>query len=157
MKKLITILISALACSAQAGDLTIVETETGVTAEYSGPPPSARNNGGVPGPAVTNDTVERVNFLTAQIEQLKKDTADLLKLTGNETEDELTQKQALADENRLQIDAYTNEFRQLTGTTQNIAAAADQPKEEQTVRWQSPRQEKKMQIMELKKRRMSAP
>lgn len=157
MNRFLTILIVALAASAQAGEVTIVETDSGVTAELTGSPSSTGNSNEMPGAAVNIDNAARVKFLSGQIEQLKKEIADISQLTGNETEEELTQKNALADEKKLQIETYTNEYRQLAGNTRNTTAGTDQPKEEQTERYQSYRQERKSQIRELKKLRATSP
>jgi len=146
MKTLITMLILLLATTAQAGESKIVETETGLIAEITGSPASS-----------SIDNATRLKDLTARIEQLKKERADILKLKGNETEDELMQKNALADEKKLQIESYSAEISQLTANDQNMAAGTEQPKAEQPERYQSYRQEKKNQIMELKKMRMNPP
>ena len=62
-----------------------------------------------------------------------------------------------AEEKKLQKDFDAAETSQLTDKDQNTAAGTGQPKEEQPVRYQSYREEKKSKVRELKKLRMSSP
>ena len=158
MKFFITIAVLSLTTAVQAGEVKIIETETGVIAEYTGTASAGGSKENeTTSPVVNNGSSDRVKYLASQIEQLKREAADMMKLTGNETEDELALKTALADEKKQQIETYNNEISQLTGNTQNNTVDTALPKEEQPLNHQSYRQEKKRQIRELKKLRMSPP
>lgn len=128
MNRFAVIFILILASSVQAGELRIVETDTEIIAEYTGTPSSA--DGDVDAPAagagndraaMVNDKAVMVNFITAQIEQLRRELADLLKRSGTESEEEQQAKDALAAEKRLQIKTYEDEIRRLTGNPQTEA------------------------------------
>lgn len=152
MFKTITILMLALPLSVQAGELKIIETETGIIAEFSGSPSSAGNDIEVPGTAVDNDNASMVDFINAQIEQLKKDAAEISKLTGKETEEELALIKAHAYAKDQQIKAYSDELDQLTGIAESKEADVVQSAEEQPSQQQDYRQEMKIPLRALKRR-----
>ena len=152
-----TILIISLATTVQAGEVKIVETESGVVAEYTGAPSSAGSDAETPSAAVNDDNAKRVKYLTSQIEQLQTEKADILNLSGNETEDELALANVLADEKKKQIEAYVNEIKQLTGNAGKNEAETAQPREDQPLKQKNYRQEKKRQLKELRKLQMPSP
>jgi len=157
MNRFMAFLIISLATTAQAGEVKIVETESGVVAEYTGSPSSAGSDAETPSAAVNDDNATRVKYLTSQIEQLNKEKDEILNLSGNETEDELALVNALADEKNKLIEAYDNEIKRLTGNARKNEAEMVQSKEEQPLRQKSYRQEKKRQLRELKKLQLTSP
>jgi hypothetical protein len=157
MYRFMTILMISLATSAYAGEVHIVETESGVVAEYTGSPSSVGSDAETPATAGNHVHATRVNHLNSQIEQLQKEKDEILTLSGNETEEEVALVHALADEKNKLIEDYDNEIRQLTGNTQKNEADMGHPREEQPLRQKNYRQEKKRQIKELKKLPATSP
>lgn len=127
MNRLVTILLLSLATAVQAGEVKIVETDSGIIAEYTGSPSSTVTDNEIPVVAGENDDATRVNFLTAQIEQLKREVAEILKLSGNETEDERQAKEALAAEKKQRIQSYEDEIRRMSGKSQAEAVQKPAP------------------------------
>jgi hypothetical protein len=155
MKRIMTLIMLSLATVVQAGEQKIVETEAGITVEYTGS--SAPAQGGADSAAaLANDYSQRVQSLTAQVEQLRREAADILQMTGAESAEEIALKKALAEEKRLQIEACSKELGQLAGTGA-AAADASPPQADKPVRAPNYRAEKKQQIRDLKMLRMTAP
>jgi TolA-binding protein len=127
MNRLVTILLLSLATAVQAGEVKIIETETGIIAEYTGSPSSTVTDCEIPVAAAENDSATRVNFLTAEIEQLKREVAEILKLSGNETEDEQQAKEALAAEIKQRIECYEDEIHRMSGKPQTEAVQKPAP------------------------------
>src|ERR1700680_1696834 len=100
MKKLITVILVSLATMVQAGELKIVETSEGITAEYSGSPSEKSGDKELPVTTGNASNGVRVKFLNARIEQLGKEADGLAKLSGSETEDELVKKNAVAEDKK---------------------------------------------------------
>jgi hypothetical protein len=118
MNRLLIVSLLALATTVQADELRIAETGEIIIVEYVGTP-SGRSSESVKLSMTGNNAeVPRVRHLTARIEQLRKEVEDILELSGNESEDELTLKNALADENQRQIETYSKEVRRISGTSQ---------------------------------------
>jgi len=157
MNRLITIIILSLATIVQADEVKIIETETGVIAEYTGSPTSTGNDSEVPDTSANNDKTTRVEFITAQIEQLKMEVAEIMTLTGNETEDELATIKVQAAAKYQQLEAYANELSQLIDIAKKKEADAARQEEVQPLQQQNNRQEKKKQYKELKKMRTTPP
>jgi iron only hydrogenase large subunit-like protein len=134
-----------------AGEPKIVETESGVIVEYSGSPSYPGSGENSP---VNDENAMMVRAIALRIEQLKKETADISKLTGEETEAELAYKKALVTEKNRQIEVFAREVGQLEGGGQVKAPEIDQARVEQSQRQLNHRQEKKQRIMELKQLRL---
>jgi len=122
MNSLMTIILLSLATAVQAGEVSIVETESGIIAEYAGSPSSTGRASEIPAAAAENVSATEVNLITAQIEQLNMEVAEILNLTGNETEDELQAKEALAAEKKQQIESYEEKIRRMSGKPQTEEA-----------------------------------
>ena len=153
-----------LATILHAGEPKITETDSAIIVEYDGSPTSIGSSSELTDPAVNADNANNaikadnammVKVITAQMERLKREATEILKLTGRETEEELAQKKALAGEKYRQIEAYAYEVSQLTGqpNSEDPALAT----EEQPSSPLSYRQEKKQRIRELKKLRTFSP
>jgi hypothetical protein len=128
MNRLMTILLLSLATSVQADEVKIVETESAIIAEYTGSPSSTGSDSEIAAAAVKNDITTMVNPLTAQIEKLKMEVSEILKLTGNETDDEKQALEVLAAEEKRQIEFYENEIRQMSVQPQPEAVEKDAPR-----------------------------
>jgi len=122
-----SLLLLSLATAVQADEIKIEETESGIIAEYTGAPSNTGSKSEITATAPENDKVTTVNTRTAQIEQLKIEVAEILKLSGNETEDELAAKQALAAEKKQQIEICEDEIRRMSGKPQTEAVQKDPP------------------------------
>lgn len=123
-----TILLLSLTTAVQAGEVKIVETESGIIAEYTGSPSSTGSESEIPATAAENDNATKDNFLTAQIERLKMEVAEILKQSGNETEDERQAKEALAAEKKRRIEFYEDEIRQMSGKPQTEEVQKETPR-----------------------------
>ena len=118
-----------------AADFKIIETETGIYVEYTGTP---ENNGVETTSAAGGDTTEapaalkqpaavyekpelkKIREITNQMEKLKQEADETLKVSGGETAEEMRQKEAAASEKRLRIEKYADEIQQLTGNRPNL-------------------------------------
>jgi hypothetical protein len=118
MTRLITITLFLLATSVQAEDLTIVETDEGIIAKYSGTLSEKSSEHETPSMTATSADATRVQYLTSQVEKLKREADEILELSGNESEDELMLKNGLVDEMNRQMEMHAEEIRQLTGDSQ---------------------------------------
>ena len=164
MNKFWLVPILLLATILHAGEPKITETDSAVIVEYDGSPTSIGNSSALSDPAaiaddannaIKADNAMMVKSITAQMELLKSEATEILKLTGKETEEELAQKKALAGEKYRQIEAYAYEISQLTGKPNSQDPALTT--EEQPPRPLNYREEKKQRIRELKKLRMFSP
>jgi len=115
------LLLTALA--AHAGEPVITETANGISVEYTGTATAkesaaatgtAAASGGTSTP-VNPGQVARVRFLAAQIRQLNQEASAALKLTGNETDEELAAKNALAAEKQVAANRFADEYGKITG------------------------------------------
>jgi TolA-binding protein len=125
MNMLLTIFLLSLATAVQAGEVKIVETESGIIAEYTGSPSSTGSDSEIPAAVADNDKASKMNTLIAQIEQLKTEVDEILTLSGNETEDELQEKEVLAAEKKQQIEFYEDEIRRMSGKPQTELVQKD--------------------------------
>jgi alanyl-tRNA synthetase len=157
MNRLLMILLVSLATSVQAGVPRITETESGITVEYTGSPPSASSGSEISDSAAKDDKAMMVKEITAQIDELKQEAAEILRLTGRENEDEVAIKKELAADKFRQIEAYANEIFKLEGEARKLAADTLQAREEQPIREQNYQQETQQRIRELKKMRRFYP
>jgi TolA-binding protein len=150
MNMLITVFLLTLATAVQAGEVTIVETESGIIAEYAGSASSTGSDREIPAVAAENDNATMMKFLTAQLEQLKMEVAEILNLSGNETDDEQQAKIALAAEKKQQITFYEDEIRQLSGKPQTEAVQKDAPRD-------GTQQERTRRFKDLRRSRRASP
>jgi len=114
MSRLITITLFLLATTVHAEELKIVETAEGITAEYSGAPSEKSSEQEKPSMTGNSADATRLQFLTSQVEKLKREADEILELSGNESEDELMFKNGLADEKNREMEMYAEEIRRLT-------------------------------------------
>jgi hypothetical protein len=167
MKKLLLVLFISYSANAYANAPKIIETDTGITVEYTGEPsdngsgvenPSAASSGiGNPSVTAIDADMTRLQYLTAQIDQLKKDAEEILKLSGTETAEELAAKSALADDKNHQIGIYREEMRQIADSARQKIADVARPNDGPPLIQQNLRQERKREVRELKAlRRLSA-
>jgi hypothetical protein len=157
MNKLITVTLILLATLARAGELKIVETDDGIIAEYTGTPSDKSSESEKLSLTSNSADVTRVEFLSSQIERLKKEADELSRQPGNESENDLTTRRAIADEKKRQIEIYTEEIRRLTDKTPAKITDKTRVEEGPPVRQQSQRHQIKKQLKALKNSGTSSP
>jgi vacuolar-type H+-ATPase subunit I/STV1 len=150
MKTIMSIILIVLATAAQASQPKITETDEGITVEYTGTPGGSSSKPVVPDKSGAQAQVES---LTSKIEQLQKEIDGLTTLTGTETPEEVAQKNALAEQKRLQLEAYRAELAQIAGQSPQKAADKPPSRDEPTMKQQIRRQEMKKEIQELRQLR----
>lgn len=164
----LSLAVSLLAAGAARGaEPVIVETETGITVEYTGTPSPAPAAGQpaadkkqAPGATAPDPTppgkLARKRFVASQYQHLQREAADLLKVTGQETDEELAGKGALAAEKQAQAETYAEEYRKLTGeappeTVQDGNAATADSSQSQYLNQRNDREERIRRTKELRK------
>src|SRR6185369_6843200 len=102
MKRFMTIFLLSLATAVPAGEVKIVETESGIIVEYAGSPSSTGIDSEIPAAVAGNDNATEVNSITAQ--------------------------EALAAEKKQQIELYEEKIRQVSAKPQTEAVQKDAPR-----------------------------
>jgi hypothetical protein len=150
MNRFIAITFLLLATLAQAGELRIVETDDGIVAEYTGTPSDKSSES--ENPSVTGNSADPIGgeFLSSQIERLKKEADELSRQPGTESENDLATRRALVDEKKRQIEIYTEEMRRMTDKAQAKITDKTRAEEGVPVRQQSQRKQIKKQMNALK-------
>jgi hypothetical protein len=148
------VLLASLVIGVPAGELKITESEDSIVAEYTGTPSSASDTdsplaGGSP------PVRKRSGNLRAGIEQLKKESEELLSFGGGETPDEIASRTLQAEEKKRRIEALEDEIRKLA---ENPAPEVREqvPTAEPPVSLQNRRQEMKRDVEVLQKLRRSS-
>jgi hypothetical protein len=150
MTTIVALIMLCWAAQAQAGEQRIVETDTGITVEYTGTPSADSRPDAVHAAQDREARQAVLKTLASQLVQLRQEAADLQKLTGKESPEELALKKTLAQEKLRQIETCNAEVNRLTGRNPNAPEEVEQQGEEKPTRAPNHRQEKKQQIRELK-------
>jgi hypothetical protein len=156
MNKLVAVTLLLLVTPVHADELRIVETDEGIIAEYTGTPSEKGSDSEKPAISGKTANVSRVEYLTFQIERLKKETVEISRQSDNETEDDLKTRQVLADEKKRQIEMYSEEIRLLRDEPQPKKTDNTLADEGVPIKQQSNRKQMKRQMKELKKLRTSS-
>jgi hypothetical protein len=128
MRPIVIVILLVLTTGVQAAEVKIIETDEGISAEFTGTSSASESEGEKPNSARRQTSVPRMQELSLLVEQLQKEVDEILKLSGTETEEELAAKNALAAEKKRQIELYQEEMRQIAGPAQPKVVVPDQQK-----------------------------